>query len=59
MQGKEVESQTEEGGDSTNQEEVEEVEEVVEVGKEELVAGMMTMILALILDPLAPAGTHL
>lgn len=53
-------SQTEEGGDLTSQEEAaavaaEEVE--VEVGKEELLAGMTTMISALILDRLPPAGT--
>lgn len=51
-------SQTEEGGDLTSQEEAAVAEEVeVEVGKEELLAGMTTMISALILDRLPPAGT--
>lgn len=52
-------SQTEEGGDLTNQKEVEEEEaavEEVEVGKEEQVFWMMMTISAWILDLLAPAG---
>lgn len=60
MQGGEAGSRTEEGGDLTSQEEAaaaEEVEVEVEVGKEELLAGMTTMISALILDHLPPAGT--
>lgn len=52
-----MEDQTEEGGDLTSQEEVVEVE--VEVGKEELVAGMTVTISALILDPHVPAGIDL
>lgn len=49
-------SRTEEGGDLTSQEEAAEVE--VEVGKEELLAGMTTTtISALILDRLPQAGT--
>lgn len=53
-----MESQTEVGGDLTSQEEaVEEAE--VEVGKEELVTGMRTMISTLILDRLILAGMHL
>ncbi|KAG7240698.1 hypothetical protein INR49_026587 [Caranx melampygus] len=65
MQGEKVESPTEEGGDLTSpeeeevleveEEEEEEEEEEVGVGKEELDSGMMGMISALILDPLAPA----
>lgn len=54
MQGEEVGSPIEEGGDLTSQEEVVEVEVEVEVGKEERVAGMMAMISALTLDPLVP-----
>lgn len=48
-----MESQTGEGGNSTNQGEV--VEEEEEAGKEEQVAGMKMEISALILAPLAPA----
>lgn len=59
MQGNEVEDQTEEGGDLTSQEEVVEGEAEVEVGKEELVAGMTVTISALILDPHVPAGIDL
>lgn len=60
MQGEEVGSQTEEGGNLTSREEVveEEAEVEVEVGKEEPVAGMTVMISPLILDPLVPAGMH-
>lgn len=51
-------SRTEEGGDLTSQEEAAEEEVEVEVGKEELLAGTTTtMISALILDHLLPAGT--
>lgn len=59
MRGEGVGSQTEVGGDLTSLKElvVEEVE--VEVRKEELVVGMMTMISALILDHLVPAGIYL
>lgn len=66
MQGNEVGGQTEEGENLTSLKEVEvveveaEAEAEVEVGKEELISGMMTtMISALILDPLVPAGIHL
>lgn len=51
-------SRTEEGGDLTSQEEAAAEEVEVEVGKEELLAGTTTtMISALILDRLPPAGT--
>lgn len=53
-----MESQTEVAGGLTSQEEVVEEAEV-EVGKEELVTGMRTMISALILDHLIQAGMHL
>lgn len=68
MQGNEVGGQTEEGENLTSLKEVEvveveaeaEAEVEVEVGKEELISGMTTtMISALILDPLVPAGIHL
>lgn len=54
-------SRTEEEGNLTNQEEVEVVGEAeVEVGKQEQVAGSMTMMIsALISVPLVPAGVKL
>lgn len=62
MQGEEVGSPIEEGGNLTSREEVvvvAVVEEEVEVGKEERVGGMMAMISALTLDHLIPASMNL